>query len=72
MTRALLVYGFSKLFTRGYATLHLAMSVSMSIGLSNVHISELRAVFALVPNRPLLSWRVSGLVYEESEKNKAN
>ena len=67
--------GLANFFTRGHATLYLAMSVGMSVGRSvgpsNVHISELRAVFALEPNCPLLSWRVSGLVYEKSEENKA-
>ena len=48
-------------FSRGHATLHLAVSVRPSIR----HISELRAVFALppLPNRLRLSCRVSGLVF---------
>ena len=48
------------LFSRGHATLELALSESRSVG----HIFELRAVFALLrlPNRPRLDCRVSGLV----------
>ena len=49
-------------FTRRHATLHLAVLVRPSIGLS---ISELGAVFAslLLPNHPRLDCRVSGLAY---------
>ena len=56
------------IFSRGHATLHLAMLVGPSVGPSvrpSVrHISELRSVFALLllPNRPRLDCRVSGLV----------
>ena len=48
------------LFSRGHATLHLAVSVGPSVR----HIFELRAVFALLllPNRPRLDCRVSSLV----------
>ena len=48
------------LFSRGHATLHLAVSVGKSVR----HIFEFRVVFALLllPNRPRLSCRVSGLV----------
>ena len=47
------------LFSRGYATLHLTVSLGPSVG----NIFELRAVFALLllPNRPRLDCRVSGL-----------
>ena len=53
------------LFSRGHATLHLAVSVGRSVGRSVRHIFEFRAVFALLllPNRPRLDCRVSGLVY---------
>ena len=50
------------LFSRGHATLHLAVSfVCRSVG----HIFEFRAVFALLllPNRPRLDCRVSVLVF---------
>ena len=52
--------GNTLLFSRGHATLNLAVSVRPSVG----HISELRAVFALLllPNRPQLDCHVSGLV----------
>ena len=52
---------FCFLFSRGHATLHLAVSVGESVR----HIFELRSVFALLllPNRPRLDFRVSGLVY---------
>ena len=51
-------------FSRGHATLHLAMSVGMSVVPSVRHILEFQAVFALLllPNRPRLDCRVSGLV----------
>ena len=55
-------------FSRGHATLHLAVSVGQSVGRSVCpsvrHIFEFRAVFALLllPNRPRLDCRVSGLV----------
>ena len=55
-------------FSRGHATLHLAVSVGRSVRrsvrLSVRHIFELRAVFALLllPNRPRLDCHVSGLV----------
>ena len=51
---------FVSLFLVGHATLHLAVLVGPSVG----HISEFQAVFAvlLLPNRPLLDCRVSGLV----------
>ena len=58
----------NKVFSRGHATLRLAVSVGMSVGRSvgpSVrHIFEFRAVFALLllPNRPRLDCRVSGLV----------
>ena len=47
-------------FSRGHATLHLAVSVRPTVR----HIYELRAVFALLPlpNHPRVSCRVSGLV----------
>ena len=52
------------LFSRGHATLHLGLSVRRLVGLSVGHIFEFRAVFALLllPNRPRLDCRVSGLV----------
>ena len=66
-------------FGRGHATLHLAMSVGRSVGRSvrpsvrrSVrHIFEFRAVFALLllPNRPRLDCRVSGLVFHSESKN---
>ena len=48
------------------ATLHLAVSVGRSVR----HISEFRAVFALLllPNRPRLDCRVSGLVLRKIKK----
>ena len=54
----------SNIFSRGHATLHLAVSVGRSVRPSVGHISKLRAVFAvlLLPNRPRLDCRVSGLV----------
>ena len=57
------------LFSRGHATLHLAVSVGPSVGPSvrpSVrHISEFRPILAvlLLPNRPRLDCRVSGLVF---------
>ena len=56
---AILIYT-DRIFSRGHATLHLAVSVGMSVR----HISEFLAVFAvlLLPNRPRLDCRVSGLV----------
>ena len=57
------------IFSRGHATLHLSVSVGRSVGQSvrpSVrHIFEFRAVFALLllPNRPRLDCRVSGLVF---------
>ena len=53
-----------RLFSRGYATLHLAVSVGRSVCPSVHHIFEFRAVFALLllPNRPQLDCHVSGLV----------
>ena len=61
-----------RVFSRGHATLHLAMSVGPSVRRSVRHISELRAVFALLPlpNRPRLSCRVSGLVRFEERQEK--
>ena len=55
----LVVLGYG-LFSCGHATLHLAVSVGRSVG----HIFEFRAFFALplLPNRPRLDCRVSGLV----------
>ena len=56
------------IFSRGHATLHLAVSVGRSVGPSvrpSVrHIFDFRAIFALLllPNRPRLDCRVSGLV----------
>ena len=52
-----------EIFSRGHATLHLAVSVRPSVG----HIFEFRSVFALLllPNRRRLSCRGSGLVTEE-------
>ena len=49
-----------EIFSRGHATLHLAVSVRRSVR----HIFEFRVVFAvlLLPNRPRLDCRVSGLV----------
>ena len=54
---------FYFVFSRGHATLHLAVSVGRSVGPSR-NIFEFRAVFALLllPNRPRLDCRVSGLV----------
>ena len=50
---------------RGHATIHLAASVRLSVRSSVCNISELVAVFALLPppNRPRLWCRVSGLVW---------
>ena len=58
------------LFSRGHATLHLAVSVGPSVGPSVGHIFEFRAVFALLllSNRPRLDCRVSGLVLWEAPK----
>ena len=54
--------------SRGHATLHLAVSVGMSVRPSVRHIFEFRAVSALLllPNRPRLDCRVSGLVFNFS------
>ena len=54
----------NQLFSRGHATLHLAVSVGRSVH----NIFEFRAVFALLllPNRPRLNCRVSGLVLHEA------
>ena len=51
-------------FSRGHATLHLAASVGTSVRPYVGHIFEFRAVVALqlLPNRPRLDCRVSGLV----------
>ena len=51
-------------FSRGHATLHLALLAGKSESPSVGHIFEFRAVFALLllPNRPRLDCRVSGLV----------
>ena len=51
---------FFSFFSRGHATLHLALSVRPSVR----HIFEFRAFFALLllPNHPRLDCRVSGLV----------
>ena len=56
--------GGRAVFSRGHATLHLAVSVGPSVRPSVVHISKLRSVFALLllPYRPRLDCRVSGLV----------
>ena len=53
------------IFSRGHATLHLAVSVGPSVRRSVRYIFEFRAVFTslLLPNRPRLDFRVSGLVY---------
>ena len=53
-----------RVFSRGHATLELAVSVSRSVGRSVGQIFDLRVVFALplLPNRPRLDCRVSGLV----------
>ena len=57
------------IFSRGHATLHLAVSVGRSVGRSvrpSVrHIFEFRAFLALLllPNRPRLDCRVSGIVF---------
>ena len=58
------ISGLADFFTGGHATQHLAVLVGMSVGPSKGHISEFRAVFALVPlpNCPRVSCRVSGLV----------
>ena len=60
----------SAVFSRGHATLRLAVSVGPSVRPSVRHISELRAVFALLllPNRPRLDCRVSGLVFHSISK----
>ena len=54
------------IFSRGHATLHLAVSVGTSVRRYVRHVFELRAVFALplLPNSPRLDCRVSGLVLE--------
>ena len=51
-------------FSRRYATLYLAVSVGPLVRPSVSHISKFRLVFALLllPNRPRLDCRVSGLV----------
>ena len=53
------------IFSRGHATLHLAVWVGTSVGQSVRHIFGFRAVFALLllPNRPRMDCPVSGLVY---------
>ena len=57
------------MFSRGHATLHLAVSVGRYVGPyvgpSVRLIFEFRAVFALLllPNRPRMDCPVSGLVY---------
>ena len=53
------------IFSRGHATVHLAVSVGPSVRRSVRYIFEFRAVFTslLLPNRPRLDFRVSGLVY---------
>ena len=55
------------LFSRGHAILHLAVSVGRSVRPSVRHIFDFRAVFALLllPNRPRLDCRVSGLVHSK-------
>ena len=57
-------------FSRGHATLHLAVSVGRSVGRSVRHIFEFRSFFALLhlPNCPRLDSRVSGLVLQKSLK----
>ena len=52
-------------FSRGHATLQLAVSVGPSVRRSVGHIVEFRAVSALLllPNRPRLDCCVSGLVH---------
>ena len=54
-------------------TVHLAVSVGLSVGPSVGHISEFRAVFAvlLLPDRPRLDCRVSGLV-EYADQGRPN
>ena len=63
--------GYSQLFSRGHATLELAVSVGQSVGRLvgwsvglSCHVFDSRAVSALLPlpNRPRLGCRVSGLV----------
>ena len=67
---------FATFFSRGHATLHLAVSVGRSVGRlvgqsvcpsrrPSVTFFEFRAVFALLllPNRPQLDCRLSDLVY---------
>ena len=53
------------IFSRGHATLHLAVSVGRQVPWSVRHIFEFCAVFALLllPNHPPLDCRVSGLVF---------
>ena len=53
------------LFGRRHATLHLAMLVGRLVGALVGNVFEFRAVFALLllPNRPRLDCRVSGLVF---------
>ena len=59
------------IFSRGHATLHLAVSVGRSVGRYVVpsvhHIFEFWAVFVLLllPNRPRLECRVSGLGFPQ-------
>ena len=50
-------------FSRGHATLHLAVSVGPSVRPSQIFL-KLRLIFELplLPNRPRLDCRVSGLV----------
>ena len=52
------------IFLVGHVTLHLVMSVDRSVRPSVRNMFEFRAVFALLllPNRPQLDCRVSGLV----------
>ena len=53
------------LFSRGHATLHLAMSVGRLVGRSVTIFFKFRAIIALwpLPNRPRLFCRVSDLVF---------
>ena len=55
-------------FSRGHATLELAVSVGRSVGRSVGQIFDSRVVFALplLPNRPRLDCRVSGLVVSQN------
>ena len=58
------IFQRNMVFSRGHATLHLAVSVRPSVRPSEIFL-KLRAVFALLPlpNRPRLDCRVSGLVF---------